>query len=1001
MVRFTSSTSAVSALKYLTSELSRDDLNEEILAETGRWVGKGAERLGLRGAVTHDQFACLASNVHPSGEHRLSDRSSPTRPPGLHVTIDPFKSASIMGEVLGDAAVFGAVVNAARDAMREAETRACARVRKGGADENRVTGEIVAAEYLHRVTRPVGGKPDPQIHLHYFIFNQTFDAVEGKWKALQSFSMREDAPVIEQVFQASLIRRLRDLGYEVERRGESWEIAGFSRKVVERFSNRSDQIGKEASARGVTDPHELDGLGVRTREPKSPARAYSDLRAEWTSRLSPEEHAKLEAVKVQAQEKTNRAEAIRVPDRGEPWAEKPERERVQGAREQDRDERARADTKETKSRAEEANSNGDDAHRESSTWGHAEPRRTVKLSPADQKKLDEAIRHAVGVVFERAASVPEKVLLDAGFKLGLGSLHIEDIRESLARHGVETRILDGRRTCTTHEAIAEEAELVKVATGGKGRYVTKSTDEIGPLNNLTAEQRQAVYEVLSSPDVVTMIRGGAGSGKTRLTGEAVREAWKQIGCPVCMLAPTAKASRGVLRDEGHKGADTVAKFFFNEKLQQQARGGIIWVDEAGMLASKDLKRLLTLAVDLGARVVLMGDNRQHKAVNRCGWWEVLVEYAGVRIATVDGVMRQKGAYKEVVELLGRSDFQGAVARLERMGAIRELPRDKVLREAATDYVKTVLKGESVVMVGQTHRQIREVTDHVRAQLREAGRIKGEDRTVLRLKSRFLTEFERREKQSYRPGDVVEFHRTVKTLGNGVFERKSRWEVLGHDPAGHVMVQCGMSLRALPLSKASAWDVYEESTIQIARGDRIRITKSDKVTAQSDKLVAVFMPSRRKPSHEINNGDSQVVARVSLTGKVILENGKVLPKGFGHIAHDYCVTSQAAQGGTWDRTITLMTSDSGMASNREHFNVGCTRGAKSVRVYTDSVAEMNKALERDNRVRSATAVVVDGDAVPDRKTREQERARRMQDDMRARAAAEAAAREQERVRAYAR
>lgn len=1034
MVRFTNCKSAVSALKYLTSELSRDDLTEEQRAEMGLWIGKGAERLGLQGAVTRDQFACLASNVHPSGDKRLSDRSAPTRPPGLHATLDPFKSASIMGMVIGDAAVLGAVVGAAREAMRETEIRACARVRKGGADENRVTGEFVAAEYLHRLTRPVNGKPDPQIHLHYFIFNQTHDAVEGKWKALQAFSIREDVRVIEQVFQASLIRRLRNLGYDVERRGDSWEIAGVSREVIERFSNRSVQIGQEAKARGITDPREMDGLGLRTREPKSPAREYSELRAEWASRLSPAEHAQLEAIKVRAQEKSGRAEAIRVPDRGEPWAARTEAKRTEQEQpERSRDdkgrtgemhakatqadytdaERGRAETAEAREErsktsgerqrdgGKEEHARADESREESFTWGHAGPKRTSKLSPAEQRQLDEAIRVAVGVVFERSASMSEKVLLEAGFKAGIAGLHIEDVRESLARHGVETRILDGRRTCTTREAIAEEAEIVGLAIQGKGRYAAKTTDEIGALKNLTVEQRQAVYAVLSSPDVLTMVRGGAGVGKTTLTSAAVREAWQHIGCSVCMLAPTARASRVVLREEGHKAAETVAMFLVDEKLQHRARSGIIWIDEAGLLSSKDLRAVLMKAIDLHARVVLMGDNRQHKSVNRCGWWEAVVQYAGVRVATVDGVMRQKGAYKEVVELLGKSDFRGAVAGLEQMGAIRELPRHKVLREAAADYAKSVLKGESAVLVGQTHRQIAEITEHVRKALRDGDKLKGDDRTVMQLKSRFLTEFERGEKKSYRPGDVVEFHRTVATLGNGTFERKSRWEVIGNDPMGHVMVRNGLSLRALPMSKASAWDVFEQTSIQLARGDLIRITKNDKVSAQSDKLVAVFMPSRRTPSHEVNNGEMHEIARVSTSGKVILKNGKVLEKDFGHLAHAYCLTSHAAQGMTRDRTFTLMTSDSGLASNQEHFNVGCTRGSKSVRVYTDSVNEMKAALERDSGNRSATAVVLDGELVNSQKGREQERARRAQDDMRARAMAEEARRQQERAQAHTR
>lgn len=1007
MVRFSKAQSVSGALKYLVSEVFRDDLTDVLQAEAGLWFGKGAERLGLSGAVTREQFARIASNVHPTEETRLSDRSSPNRPAGWHVTVDFPKSTSVMSLVQSDAEVFGAAIGAGGDGMREAETRAGARVRKDGADENRVTGEVVAAAFIHRTARTVEGNSDPQLHLHVFFFNQTFDAVENKWKALQVRSMWEDAPVIEHVIRSSLMQRLQNLGYELELRGDSWEIAGVSRAVVERFSNRTKQIQEEAAARGITDPSELDGLGARTRESKSAARAYSDMRAEWASRLSPEELVTLEAIKVRAQERSGRHEEIRVPGFGEAWTRREnhtqhdgtEREQAQKASpEQEHSEQTREDKK---TKAEQHRARAEQAASEQYSDAYTEEPRTTRLNRRQLSQLDEAIYAAVGVTFERNASVPERVLLDAGFKTRIEGLHLEDVRESIARQGVLTRVLDGRRVCTSKEALAEESAVLDLANRYRGHYLSKTTEELGPLPKLTVEQRQAVHAVLSSPDLVMMVRGGAGVGKTRLTSAAVQQAWEHMGVPVCMLAPTARAARVVLREEGHKAADTVAKFLASEDLQKKAKGGIIWVDEAALMGTKDLKALLQRGVDLHARVVLMGDDRQHKAVTRCGWLTALIDYAAMKVATVDGVMRQAGAYKEIVEHMSSGRFETAVAKMKELGAIRELPRDTVLRAAAAEYAKMRAMGESVVMVGQTHRQIAEVTGHVREYLRDLQQLKGQDRSVMQLKSKFLTEFERGRSESYQKGDVVEFHKRVTTLGAGVFERKSRWEVVSHDPFGNVIVKNGMLPRALPLSKSAGWDVYTKSQIEVAAGDLIRITNTNKVRARSDMLLAPFLPSRRDPSHEVNNGEVHEVSRVTRTGKIILQNGKILGKDFAHISHSYCVTSYIAQAMTTDRVVALMTSDSGLAASQENFYVACSRGRHSLRVYTDSVVEMQAALEKSRVAPSATKVAAEGEPVNSARAREQEQARRFQDYMRAQAAAEAAAREQERARAHAR
>ena len=67
----------------------------------------------------------------------------------------------------------------------ELETEAKTRVRKGGVNEERVTGNLVYGEFVHLTSRPVGGVPDPHLHAHCVVFNATHDQAENAWKAVQ------------------------------------------------------------------------------------------------------------------------------------------------------------------------------------------------------------------------------------------------------------------------------------------------------------------------------------------------------------------------------------------------------------------------------------------------------------------------------------------------------------------------------------------------------------------------------------------------------------------------------------------------------------------------------------------------------------------------------------------------------------------------------------------------------------------------------------------------
>ena len=103
---------------------------------------------------------------------------------------------------------------------------------------------------------------------------------------------------------------------------------------------------------------------------------------------------------------------------------------------------------------------------------------------------------------------------------------------------------------TTRDVLKEEMRMLAFARNGRGTEAKLSGKPHAFTRDwLNEGQRRAVLHVLESRDKVVLIRGAAGVGKTAMMQEAV-EAIQEGGKRVFTFAPSADASRGVLRSEG-------------------------------------------------------------------------------------------------------------------------------------------------------------------------------------------------------------------------------------------------------------------------------------------------------------------------------------------------------------------------------------------------------------------------------------------------------------------
>ncbi len=210
MLRVTESQNAEAAKQYFGKGMVRSDYYIDGQEIAGVWGGKAAEQLGLSGEVEQQDYFAVVDNLHPATGEQLTPRQKDNRRAGYDFTFSAPKSVSVLYELSKDERILTAFRESGAETMREIEREMKTRVRKGGRDENRITGNMVWAEFVHFTSRPVDCTPDPHLHSHNFVPNVTWDEEERRWKAGQFGELKHDAGYFEAAFDARLARKLND-----------------------------------------------------------------------------------------------------------------------------------------------------------------------------------------------------------------------------------------------------------------------------------------------------------------------------------------------------------------------------------------------------------------------------------------------------------------------------------------------------------------------------------------------------------------------------------------------------------------------------------------------------------------------------------------------------------------------------------------------------------------------------------------------------------------------
>jgi conjugative relaxase-like TrwC/TraI family protein len=855
---------------YLAKHLSANDYYAEKETVRGQWVGRGAGRLGLQGDIgTGDAaFEALRSNRHPSTGEQLTCRDREDRICFYDFQCSAPKSVSVMGVTLGDGRLLAAHDEAVTRAFAELEAFAATQANTVFQRVNRITGNVVAGAFRHTASRAL----DPQVHTHLVTANATWDESSKSWRALTEFEMLHAIRYAGKVYQNELAGSCRRLGYELDEvrdergRVTGFEIRGVQPEVRERFSKRRAEVEQ-----GVAEFTAKYGRSPSVAEIH--AITLSTRNCKLTEITTPEVLAK------------QRAQLS-----GEEWA----------------------DLLAVKGKA------------EGRSQGSAYVQERL---PCER----ESLRAAVGHIYERKSVASGHEVLAEALNQNLGYVELPRLKKVADKVGL---VQLGDRP-GVHGLFSTERglRLERWAI----QHINESRNLFGPLardggrfgGGLSEEQRRALEAILACPDQVQSLRGAAGVGKTTLV-KALDMALRTEGKSIVYCAPTTSAA-DTLRQNGISGATTVSDFLANRSVRDADRlhGAVLVVDEAGLAANKAGAELLRIAERHHARVVFIGDSRQHTSVEAGDFLRVMEAHSQMHCVELLDIRRQiAGDYRAAVRQMAAGAARSGLESLDAMGAIKE-GQAGYLADAVATYLEKSEGGkrhDAVIAVMPTWAENRTFTAMLRTELTRLGQL-GSAETVTVLEPQPWTRVQKERAANYEAGMVVRINRTAAG-----FKRGAELTVAAVD--GRVVkVTDGLRERVLPLGRLDM-EVAHPRRLEIAVGDKLLVRANDR-------------------AKWLINGEVVDVAKIDHGVVTTLDGRKIDTGRFRLLDHGFAVTSHKSQSKTADHVVVAAERLDAKAAY-----VACSRGRLSCSLHTPDKASLFDRLPSGDRT-AAMDVLADG------------------------------------------
>jgi ATP-dependent exoDNAse (exonuclease V) alpha subunit len=202
---------------------------------------------------------------------------------------------------------------------------------------------------------------------------------------------------------------------------------------------------------------------------------------------------------------------------------------------------------------------------------------------------------------------------------------------------------------------------------------------------LNTSQRETVDETFLSREEVVGLGGIAGARKTT-TLSVIREGAEAEGFSVEGFAPTSRAAQKL--GEAGMETSTLQKHLVRGQQPDTGEKRLYVLDESSPASTRQVHEFLN-RLHANDRVLLVGDRRQHEAVE-AGRPFAQLQDAGMKTVKLEEIVRQRDPeLKQVVEQLARGEVREAIQNLDRQGRAHEIQgADERITAIAKEYAKS-------------------------------------------------------------------------------------------------------------------------------------------------------------------------------------------------------------------------------------------------------------------------------------------------------------------------
>lgn len=668
-------------------DLAREDYYLEGGEPLGRWWGRGAEEIVGLGNVQRDQLRSLLKGFSPDGYALIQGAGRENHQKGWDLTFSAPKPVSVLWSQADErtrAEIQAAHFEAVKAALGYLQDEA-AFTRRGRGGQVLERAGLVVGTFEHGTSRAL----DPNLHTHCLVMNVGIreDGTTGTIMSKPFYQAKMTAGALYRAELASQLEKRLGCSCEREKEGTSFTVKNVPDALCEEFSKRRAEIEQKLASFSSASAAASSFAALETRRTKDDVPARSELFTYWKTIA-------------------------------EPFGFKA-------------DQSLRQHTK----------------------------------APHVQKAFRDALSEALSDITASHSHFTERELLRAVAVECQGrGVCAKDIRErlkeELSRPSGEIMTLaseGGQTRYTTQDVLAAEKRLIDAAcrldtdkTHGASAKTIEAT--LKGNTRLTEEQRDAVRYLTEKGGGIRSLEGWAGTGKTS-TLSVAREILESDGYHVIGATLSAKAAKELekganvesntiamldikMREPGlkdvlkHEGKQVARALIGKGRLEMFEplrfdEKTVLVIDEAAMVATKELAKLTAAIEEAGGMLVSVFDRKQLQAIGPGGGAAYLADRFGK--ADLTGIVRQYEEWmRDAVKQFATGDAAGALKQYQHADRVHVAEdRDKSISKLVSDWA-TREKGrreDSLIFVG-TRTEMEEVNRRCQAARLEAGELTG-------------------------------------------------------------------------------------------------------------------------------------------------------------------------------------------------------------------------------------------------------------------------------------